>query len=190
MTYDRKSNVDFIAAFDEFVNSVHADLRARVRETLMKKTYEEICSKIKYTPRDLDPGSADGENTTPPKGVQPEVPDPDDEEPTSKRSRRRMAPITGRSQARQRAAPSAYAASMALLGKKERDRQLQEAARRKEASERVDARGSGSIASLNASNTWARVLKRRYGRDIVGDSPYTSNMSTAEINKTAAVQFD
>lgn len=196
MTDDRKSNVDFVSAFDEFVNNVHADLRASVRTTLMKKTYEEICSKIKYTPRGLEPGSVGGENTAPPEGVQPEdTPDPDDEErhdqePTSKRPRRRMAPITGRSQVRQRAAPSANAASMALLSKKERERQLQEAARRKEASERVDARGSGSIASLSASNMWTRVLKRRYGGDIANDSPYTSNMSIAEINKTAAVQFD
>ena len=101
-----------------------------------------------------------------------------------------MASITGRSQARQRAAPSPNAASMSLLSKKERGRQLKEASRRKEASERVEALGSGSIASLNASNMWTKVLKRRYGQDIAGDSPYTPNMSITEINKTAAVQFD
>ena len=194
MSDDRKSNTGFIAAFDEFVNNVHVDLRVGVREALLKKTYEEICCKIKYTPRDIESESVHGENTTPPEGVQPEAPDPRDdeqynEEPTSKRPRRRMAPITGRSQARQRAAPSRNAASVSLLSKKERERQLQEATRRKEASEGVDARGSGSIASLNASNMWTKVLKRRYGGDIAGDSPYTANMSTAEINKTAAVQL-
>ena len=190
MADDRKSNTDFLEAFDEFVNNVHVDLRVGVRDALLKKTYDEICSKIKYTTGNREPDCVHGEDPTQSEGVQPESENPEDEAPASKRPRRRMAPITGRSQARQRAAPSPNAASMALLSKKEREKQLQEAARRKEASARVDACGSGSIvASLNVSNAWTKVLKRRYGKDIAGDSPYTANMSTAEINKTAAAQL-
>lgn len=188
---ESQSDPDFMAAIEKFVNGVHVDLRDAMRATLHKKSYEEACATIKYTPQTKEAVSADISE------VQQISEHPEDatheEQDTSqptKRARRRLPPITGKTEVRQRAAPSQNAVSVSMMSRKERGLQLEETIRRKEASARIETSGSGSIVPNTQSSVWKKVLKRRYGTDITETCLYTPNMNTNQINATASVQFD